>query len=152
MAVRAAGEFRRTQAERDDQRLSWVRPDQGFFASGACHILAYVCRETYPDQVIRIMAMRDTGAEHASHVVASWREWSFDHCGWNRQGELLEANEAYDRRPLELIEITGDLLSFCEQHDHRPPDLYYADPRSRARDYVLQFEPPWRTEAGYSDG
>ena len=33
-----AGVFRRTPAERADQELAWRRPDQAFFAAGACHI------------------------------------------------------------------------------------------------------------------
>ncbi|MBE1611454.1 hypothetical protein [Actinopolymorpha pittospori] len=32
--------YRRTPAQRADQRLAWERPDEAFFASGACHILA----------------------------------------------------------------------------------------------------------------
>lgn len=44
---RPAGLFRRTDAERADQLLSWQRDDQAFFAAGACHILAR--RGVYPD-------------------------------------------------------------------------------------------------------
>ena len=123
-----------------------MRPDQEFFASGACHILAYACRNTYPDRSIRITALRPVGAAHASHVVATWNDWAFDHCGWNYQKELVEANEVHDERSLELIKAMTSLEGFCEKEHHRPPSDYYADPRPRARDYVFRFSPPWRID------
>jgi hypothetical protein len=54
MEPQAAGVYRRTQAERDDQLLSWQRGDRAFFAAGACHILAWTCRELYPGRPIGI--------------------------------------------------------------------------------------------------
>ncbi|MBU8856443.1 MULTISPECIES: hypothetical protein [unclassified Micromonospora] len=57
MAVTAAGVFRRTPRERADQRLAWERADQPFFA-GACHILAWVCRATYPARPVGLAGLR----------------------------------------------------------------------------------------------
>ncbi|HEX3588635.1 MAG TPA: hypothetical protein VHV74_03310 [Pseudonocardiaceae bacterium] len=38
----------RTPLERADQLASWQRPDQAFFAAGACHILAFAFLEAFP--------------------------------------------------------------------------------------------------------
>ncbi|MEU7715397.1 hypothetical protein ACGF5H_29575 [Micromonospora chalcea] len=83
MAVTAAGVFRRTPGERADQRLAWNRADQPFFAAGACHILAWVCRDTYPDRPIGLAGLRFAGQRQVVHVYATWADWAFDHAGWN---------------------------------------------------------------------
>lgn len=53
MEPQAAGVYRRTQAERDDQLLSWQRGDRAFFAATD---LAEFCRRHYhrmPDRYYR---------------------------------------------------------------------------------------------------
>lgn len=143
MDLRAAGAFRRTQAERDDQLLSWRRPDRAFFAAGACHILAWTCRELFPDQPIGVASLRATGGGRIFHTFAVWNAWAFDHCGWQSLEALVEVNEVFDRVPLEPVEIGPDPAGFCREHHHRMPQQYYADPRPRARAYVRLFAPPW---------
>lgn len=148
MGVEAAGIYRRTQAERDDQELSWRRSDQAFFASGACHVLAWACRDAYPARPISIAGLRSDPARPVFHTFAAWHEWTFDHSGWHRDGELLEANEQFEGRPLERVEITVDLAAFCGQQRHRMPHEFYADPVPRALSYLKRFEPPWVDTAG----
>jgi hypothetical protein len=79
-----AAVFRRTDAERRDQELAWNRPDQAFFAAGACHILAWTFLETYPDAGFQIVALRKLGDEHPCHVIATDNHRAFDHAGWTR--------------------------------------------------------------------
>lgn len=139
----AAGEFRRTQAERDDQRLSWERSDRAFFAAGACHILAWAITELYAERELAIGSIRRVGVEQVFHTYATWNGWTFDHSGWHRYPVILEANEAYDGGPLESIRIEDDLPTFCARHHHRMPEGYWLNPSSRARRYVAQFSMPW---------
>ncbi|MGC4895306.1 hypothetical protein [Micromonospora sp. DT31] len=143
MAVTAAGVFRRTPAERADQRLAWDRADQPFFASGACHILAWVCRETYPTRPIGIGGLRFADRREVFHVYATWGGWAFDHAGWHPEALLLAANREFERRPLEQVTITDDLATFCRAHLSRMPHQYWGDPLPRARDYVTRHSPPW---------
>lgn len=143
MDLQAATAYRRTQAERDDQLLSWRRPDRAFFAAGACHILAWTCRELYPDQSIGIAAIRATDEEQVFHTFATWNDWAFDHCGWHSSDALVRVNQDSVGYPLVRVEITSDLDSFCDQHYHRMPHQYHDDPRPRARAYVRRFDPPW---------
>ncbi|WP_349880933.1 hypothetical protein ABIH81_15570 [Micromonospora sp. HUAS YX12] len=143
MAVTAAGVFRRTPQERADQRLAWDRADQQFFAAGACHILAWVCRDTYPDRSIGLVGLRFAGQRQVFHVYATWAGWAFDHAGWNPEADLLAANREFERRPLDRIAITDDLATFCREHFSRMPHQYWGDPLPRARDYVKRHAPPW---------
>lgn len=143
MRASAAGEFRRTPRERASQQVSWQRSDQAFFASGACHILAWSCRDAHPQQPIGVAAMRFPAESCAFHVYATWAGWAFDHSGWNPEPELLAVNSAFEGRPVERIEVGLDLASFCAAHDSRMPHQYWRDPWPRARAYVAGYVPPW---------
>jgi hypothetical protein len=109
MSAMAAGMFRRTPIERSDQRVSWERTDHAFFAAGACHILAWVCRETYRE--VGVMAMFLVGEEHPVHLYARWRGWAFDFSGWNPEDDLLRVNALFEKRPVEGVSITVSLPS-----------------------------------------
>lgn len=143
MAVVAAGMWRRSEAERVDQRLSWVRTDRAFFAAGACHLLAWTCRATYPDEMIGIASLVLAGENLAYHTYAIWGGWAFDHCGWNQESDLVAANEQYEGKSSQRIQVTTDLGQFCQDHHHRMPHEYWDDPRPRARAYVSRYPPPW---------
>jgi hypothetical protein len=134
--LQAAGVYRRTQAERDDELLSWQRTDRAFFAAGACHILAWTCRQLYPAQSIGIAALRAAEKDQVFHVFATWNDWAFDHCGWHPANDLVSVNQDFEGYPLVRVEIATDLAEFCRQHHHRLPHHYYDDPRPRARDYA----------------
>jgi hypothetical protein len=139
----AAGVYRRTQAERDDEVLSWQRTDRAFFAARACHILAWTCRELYPAQMIGIAGLRAPDEDQVFHVFATWNEWALDHCGRHSTNDLVSVNQDFEGYPLVRVEIATDLAEFCRLHYCRLPHLYYDDPRPRARDYVRRFDPPW---------
>jgi len=123
--------LRRTDAERADQMLSWSRSDQAFFASGACHILAWTFVETHPDyRIYGLLRRRGKGIQH---VIASNGLWAFDHCGWTLTTELLQA---YDADP---IPILTDLETFCASYHHYLPEQFAFLPWQRARDYVARY-------------
>ena len=124
--------------------MAWERADQAFFAAGACHILAWVCRDTYPQHQIELAAVRFPGERQVFHTFATWSGWAYDHSGWNPEPEVLAVNEAFEGRPLERIAITTGLADFCDEHFHRLPDQYWRDPLPRAREYVERDVPPWR--------
>jgi hypothetical protein len=130
--------FRRTPEQRADQELSWHRPDQAFFAAGACHILAWEFVARHPSY--RIVALQRVGDEYPSHVIATDGTWAFDHDGWTPEAELLAVTA--DHEPgasWEVLAITTDLEEFCRAHWHRPPEGFFQDPRPRARAYLERF-------------
>lgn len=143
MGARPAGEFRRTPIERSDQRVAWERSDQAFFAAGACHVLAWVCRDTYSERSIDLAAVRFAGEQQAFHTYAAWDGWAFDHSGWSPEQELLAVNETFEGRRLERVAVTVGLAEFCAEHYCRMPHQYWRDPLPRARGYVARFDPPW---------
>ncbi|MEU1394761.1 hypothetical protein ABZ403_01635 [Micromonospora zamorensis] len=142
MTAEAAGAFRRTALERADQQVAWARADQAFFAAGACHILAWACRDAYPARSIDVAAVRLAGDTQIFHAYASWNGWAFDHSGWNPEPQLLAVNADFEGHPLERVGITVDLAEFCTEHHHRMPDQFWRDPLPRARRYVCRFTPP----------
>ena len=140
---RPCGTFRRTPAERADQELSWRRSDQAFFASGACHVLAWAFQHTYPDAGFSTIALRKVGNEHASHVYVSDGTWAFDHDGWTLEAELLEVTAAAEPdAPWERLVIDSDLETYCVEHHSLPPHLFAHPPWQRAHDYLARFDPP----------
>lgn len=143
VTAEAAGSFRRTALERADQQVAWVRADQAFFAAGACHILAWACRDAYPVRSIDVAAVRLAGDPQIFHAYASWNGWAFDHSGWNPEPQLLAVNADFEGHPLERVGITVGLAEFCAEHHHRMPDQFWRDPLPRARRYVGRFTPPW---------
>ena len=103
VAAEAAGAFRRTAIERSDQRIAWKRADQAFFAAGACHILAWACRDLYLDRSIEVTALRSVGERHVFHAYAVWNGWAFDHSGWNPEPQLLAVNADFEDAPVGRI-------------------------------------------------
>ncbi|WP_091607485.1 hypothetical protein [Micromonospora mirobrigensis] len=143
MVATAAGRFRRTPIERADQRVAWERSDQAFFAAGACHILAWTCRDSFPDRRIDLAGVRYVGDPQVFHVWAVRDGWAYDHSGWNPEPELLAANAAFEDRPLERVALGDDLAEFCAAHHSRLPHQYWGDPLPRARAYLSRHTPPW---------
>lgn len=137
---RPSSGFRRTEAERRDQRLSWDRDDVAFFAAGACHILAYAFMEIYPEAGFRPVGLWPRDERDPSHVYVTEGTWAFDHDGWTLQSELLSVTRAAE--PLSAFTprpIDTNLDTFCRRHHHRPRHLFAFDPWERARRYIAQF-------------
>ncbi|MET8547128.1 hypothetical protein [Micromonospora zamorensis] len=111
MTAVAAGAFRRTALERADQQVAWARADQAFFAAGACHILAWACRDAYPARSVDVAAVRLAGDPQIFHAYASWNGWAFDHSGWNPEPQLLAVNADFEGHPLERVGIIVDSLN-----------------------------------------
>ncbi|MGW5361189.1 hypothetical protein [Actinopolymorpha pittospori] len=139
--------YRRTPAQRADQRLAWERPDEAFFAAGACHILAWTFQEIYPESGHEIFALRSKGGQVPWHVYVSDGTWAFDFAGWTREDELLAVTREQSG-DIEPVLVTSDLTTFCENNDHRRPDQFWADPRPRAREYLTRFDGPGSLPGG----
>lgn len=143
--------YQRTDAERADPALSWKRTDAAFFASGACHILAFVARDRRPDLVVRFL---DPAPGYSgTHVYVIDGEWAFDFDGWHREEELIDVTtEAYEAAypgwTCSVFTIGSEvgIEAFCADQIHRAPRYYAHDPRPRAHAYLARFpsHPPTR--------
>lgn len=79
----------RTEAERNDQRVSWERPDEIFFAAGACHILAGTALAAYNLPGFKPLMIQPHPGFFGTHVVVANADWIFDWRGWNSAGAFL---------------------------------------------------------------
>src|SRR5687768_8983112 len=86
----------RTPEEKADANLCWSRPDEDFFAAGACHVLAAVFLVTYPCAGFRAWSVCPRPPHHrAGHVVVSRDDVIFDWAGYaDRETFLVEYVQA----------------------------------------------------------
>lgn len=140
--------YMRTATERRDQRLSWDLPDHAFFASGACHVLAFRALRRQSIQQWRVVLIRPTDGLPGTHACATDGLWAFDFNGWVPEADLLAGTtaECRDRWPTwghERITIGADvdLDDFCRLWGHRPPIDFVGDVETRADRYLERFLP-----------
>lgn len=139
--------FDRTPEERQDMFKSWVRSDQAFFASGACHILADLFVQLHQHEGYKMAHIKPAEGFTGNHVYASNGKWAFDHNGWTKEKELLATtSKAYRERypdwEYERIVIESPMTSledFCKANNHRLPWQYAYPPWERAYKYIAQF-------------
>jgi hypothetical protein len=86
--------FERSVEEKSDPFKSWKRDDQAFFAAGACHILADLFVRLHQDDDFKMVFIKPAAKFPCNHAYACDGEWAFDHNGWTRENELIEATEA----------------------------------------------------------
>lgn len=141
----AAIELMRTPAQRQDQVLSWERPDRELFAAGACHILAFRFRELRRDEHWDVVHLRPHDGYTGNHVYAANGGWDFDFNGWTREEFLLAETTRRCRTrwrdwEAERLLFMGSLTEFCADTHHRLPSEYAADPIPRADAYISRFD------------
>lgn len=139
--------YERTEEESNDEQLSWLRPDIGFFAAGACHVLAWAFLERHPNEGFEIVHIRPKSPyNRGHHVIASNGEWVFDYFGWTRESEIINMARAsygaiYPGWDFDRIVIDTDIETFCEQNNHRSPSQFFSSPWERAQRYLDRFGP-----------
>lgn len=138
--------YERTEAESDNQELSWARSNIAFFASGGCHILAWAFIELDSDGDFEIIHIRPKSPNNRGHhVYASNGHWAFDYFGWTPEQELL-AESAADYGSLvpgwafDRVVVTSDLETFCKENHHRLPSEFAHSPWDRAKFYLARFD------------
>jgi hypothetical protein len=143
--------YMRADAERRDQRLSWARSDRAFFASGACHVLAFRLVHRHPGGRYRVVLIRPHEGLPGSHAYATDGVWALDFNGWTLESILLceSADECRQRWPswdFDRIEVDVDvdLDQFCRRWGHRLPSDFAFDVVKRADRFIdcLPPEPP----------
>lgn len=139
--------FDRTPEQRKDPFLSWQREDQSFFAAGACHILAEMFIQLHPGENFKMIFIKPHEGFVGNHVYASDGFWAFDHNGWTKESDLLQATvDAYTKKypgwKYERIEIEPTITSledFCKANFHRLPWQFAFLPWERAYNYIKRF-------------
>lgn len=138
----------RTAEQKADLGGSWSRPDEEFFTAGACHILAGVFLETYPNNRFQAWMIRPSPGFRGGHVVVSDGSWIFDGRGWYSKEDYLrryaESCQAIYPGWTYRLENVDEVLGwdFCRAYHHRHPSQFFADPILRAKTFLRQFSPP----------
>ena len=137
--------FDRTPEERRDIFVSWKRSDQAFFASGACHILAYLFVQIHNEGKYKVIHINPAEGFLGHHVYVSDVEWAFDHNGWTKEKELLSLTEKayrtkYPGWDYERRVIDQPLEDFCRANNHSLPWQYAYLPWERTYEYLSRFE------------
>lgn len=136
----------RTEDEKKDIFLAWQRPDDAFFASGACHILAHQFLSLHDGEGYQLIRIKPQHNLPGNHYYASNGEWMFDFSGWNKEAEYLAAmTEAYKQHYLnwayDRILLAEGLVAHIASDDHnlRPPEYFPELPWKRAHEYIQKF-------------
>lgn len=137
-----------TLEEKSDLEGSWARPDEEFFAAGACHVLAGTFLETYPSAGFRALLIQPGEGFRGRHVVAASSSMVFDCRGWTPREQFLRLySEAYcavfPGWTYNLVGVDDPIgWNFCNEHKHRHPSQFIRSPDSRAKAFLLGFPPP----------
>jgi len=131
----------------------WALPDRVFFASGACHILAYAFLDAYPTANFRAVWIKPKPGFTGNHIVAVRGDTAFDYHGYAGWSGLLEhmrvkANRWWPGWTAELVPLPKDVLVSemkSRQYDRlwlREPGQYLHDAMPRAQQFLLRFPRP----------
>jgi len=141
----------RTPEEKADLDLAWGRPDEEFFASGACHVLAAAFLTAHPGAGFSGWSVWPGEGQRGAHVVAMRGDLVFDWAGYNERetflADYVQAMRAlvpgWDARlrPISMDPISWD---FCRATGSRHPSQFRYDPLPRARAFLTRFPPPPR--------
>lgn len=140
----------RTDEEKANPGLFWLRPDEEFFAAGACHVLAGTFLAMYPQAGFSAWSIRARAPiERGSHIVVAGEDLAFDCAGYGRRDvflpEYVEAMRTLfpgwtcDFDELDLDPMGWD---FCRTTNHRHPTQFPHDPIPRATAFIRKFPSP----------
>jgi hypothetical protein len=138
---------------KDDPVRRWALPDRVFFASGACHILAYALLDAYPAVNFAAVWIKPARGFTGNHIVAVRGDTAFDYHGYSSWSRLLmhthlKANRWWPGWTAELLTLPKEALiseSKSRQYDGlwlREPAQYLQDAVPRARQFLLRYPPP----------
>jgi hypothetical protein len=137
----------RSPEEKADLEASWARPDEEFFGSGACHVLAGAFLEAHHLGDFRALLIQPGAGFRGAHVVVANDRLIFDVRGWNPRGSFLEqyqsAMDSVSPGWSYSLTAVSDPIGwdFCEAHAHRHPSQYKQNPMPRARAFIARFPP-----------
>lgn len=138
----------RTPEEKADLDASWARPDEEFFALGACHILAGAFLETHGRMRFHAAMIQPAAGLRGAHVVIANGRIIFDWRGWSPHDQFLQhyaegmgrLSPGWSYTLTRVADPIG--WDFCRAHAHRHPSQFRHDPMPRARSFLSRFPPP----------
>jgi hypothetical protein len=131
----------------------WSLPDRVFFASGACHILAYAFLDAYPTSAFFPKWIKPARGFTGNHIVVVRDGIAFDYHRYSRWKGLLEHTRAKANRwwpgwSADLVQLPKDvLISEAKSREIeglwlREPKQYLHDALPRATQFLTRFPRP----------
>ena len=129
--------------------LRWNLSDRAFFGHGACHILAFVFLERFPNRNFYPIWIKPGDGYRGNHVFVTNGSVAFDYRGYLSKDKLLAHHwKQYCRKypgwNAELIRVESNL---CEPAELAPlgmhvraPGEFLHDALPRARKYVSKYD------------
>lgn len=138
--------YERSVEEYNDPFLAWKRSDKAFFASGACHILAYMFLSVHDKEGYKLIHIKPRSPFRGNHMYASNGTWAFDFNGWALEKELLtEYEKAYQAKypgwSYDRIEVDEPFHTYIQKSNHMPPEYFPYLPWERAYKYIKSLPP-----------
>ncbi|MGX9964668.1 hypothetical protein ACVFYP_15165 [Roseomonas sp. F4] len=133
----------------------WALPDRVFFASGACHILAWAFLRRYPQSGATPLWFRPAPGFTGNHIVAATPGWVFDYHGYSRPDAFRshmqrKASRWWPGWSAEEITLLPHVL-VSEAESKRIEGLWLREPRQflhdalpRAEAFLARFPAPPR--------
>lgn len=135
--------YTRTPEENQDIFKAWARPDEAFFAAGACHILGHLFFWMHRHEGFKLVHIKPTKGTIGHHMFASDGEWAFDFNGWTREEELLKSYvAAYQKEHpgWSYEKITYEHGLFDKPEDHMPQSFSRIYPGSERTNIFNDFQ------------
>jgi hypothetical protein len=137
--------YERTPEEYADPFLAWERDDIAFFASGACHILAYIFLSLHDREGYELIHIKPLKRNRGNHMYVSNGIWAFDFNGWTLEDELLKAYETaykknYSGWEYERVIVKEKFTDYIAKTNHMPPEYFPYLPWERAYKFTGRFD------------
>lgn len=132
----------RSPAEKADLLASWARPDEDFFAAGACHILAGTFLAEHAPPGFSAYLLEPAPGFRGGHVIAADETTTFDSLGYRCRRERMalleqERSSVMPGWRYSLVAIPDPLgWHFCRQYRHRHPTQFPHDVLARAKRFL----------------
>ena len=130
-----------------DPARRWALPDRIFYGYGACHILAGVFLERYPDSGYWAVWLKPWEAFHGNHVFVTNGEIAFDHHGYSALDRLVAHHEQgwtcrFTDWRADILDVDFSLLETAElnKRQMRGPGQYFGDVISRTHQYLNRID------------
>ena len=147
--------YRLPAGTKGNPQKRWALPDRVFFASGACHILAFAFLERYPHSGFRPVWIKPAHGFTGHHIVLINQDAAFDYHGYSDWGRLLshthrKASRWWPGWTAALVELPTDVLvseSKSRTYDGlwlREPKQFLHDALPRAQAFLGRFPAPDR--------
>ena len=138
---------------KDDPVRRWALPDRVFFASGACHILAYAFLSKYAARGYSARWIKPAKGYTGNHIVAVQEDSAFDYHGYSNWADLLlhmqtKAERWWPGWSAEIIPLPFEFLISEEKSRTfdglwlREPKQFLHDALPRAENFLSRFGNP----------